>query len=59
MGDRRFYLRGGKEVLLKAIAQAIPSYEILGFKIKGITKVMSNFWWGDGAIQKRMHWVAW
>jgi hypothetical protein len=55
---------GGKEVLLKAIAQAIPSYAMLGFKIpkqicKGITTAISNFWWGDGADRKRMHWLAW
>jgi hypothetical protein len=26
---------------------------------KGITMAMSNFWWGDGADRKRMHWLAW
>jgi hypothetical protein len=55
---------GGKEVLLKAIAQAIPSYAMSVFKIpkqicKGITTTMSNFWWGDGADRKRMHWLVW
>jgi ribonuclease HI len=55
---------GGKEVLLKAIAQAIPSYAMSVFKIpkqtcKGITTAMSKFWWGDGANRKRMHWLAW
>jgi hypothetical protein len=55
---------GGKEVLLKAIVQAIPAYVMSVFKIpkqicKGITTAMSNFWWGDGADRKRMHWLAW
>jgi hypothetical protein len=51
-------------VLLKATAQAIPSYAMSVFKIpkqicKGITTAMSNFWWGDRADRKRMHWLAW
>jgi hypothetical protein len=54
----------GKEVLLKAIAQAIPSYAMSVFKIpqkicKGIIAAMSKFWWGDGANQRKMHWLAW
>ena len=55
---------GGKEVLLKAIAQAIPSYAMSVFIIpkqicKGITDGMSQYWWGDDADQRRMHWLAW
>jgi hypothetical protein len=55
---------GGKEVLIKAIAQAIPVYAMSVFKIpkqicKGIISAMSNFWWGDGANRKRMHWLSW
>jgi hypothetical protein len=55
---------GGKEVLLKAVAQAIPSYAMSVFKIpksicKGITDAMSHYWWGDEENQKRMHWFAW
>lgn len=55
---------GGKEVLIKATAQAIPTYAMSDFKIaksicKGITDAMSQFWWGDEGNQKRMHWFAW
>jgi hypothetical protein len=55
---------GGREILLKAIAQAIPSYAMSVFKIpqkicKGIIAAMSKFWWGDGANQRKMHWLAW
>jgi len=43
---------GGKEVLIKSIAQAIPVYAMMVFKIprnvcKGITDAISQFWWGD------------
>ena len=46
---------GGKEVLLKEVAQSIPSYAMFVFKIpkqtcKGITDVMSHYWWGDGDV---------
>ena len=55
---------GGKEVLLKAVAQAILSYAMSVFKIpkticKGIINVMSWYWWGDEEDHKRMHWFAW
>jgi hypothetical protein len=26
---------------------------------KGIIAAMSKFWWGDGANQRKMHWLAW
>ena len=43
---------GGREVLLKSIIQAIPSYAMSVFKLpngicKTITNKMSGFWWGD------------
>jgi hypothetical protein len=43
---------GGKEILLKVVAQAIPIYAMLVFLIpKGVCKRMmdaiSKFWWGD------------
>ena len=55
---------GGKEILLKSIVQAIPTYAMSVFKIpkkicKGIIDAMSQFRWGDEDNQKRMHWMAW
>jgi hypothetical protein len=55
---------GGKEVLLKAVIQAIPAYAMSVFKlpkqvIKGIQDAMSCYWWGDDEEQKHMHWFAW
>jgi hypothetical protein len=46
---------GGKKVLLKAVAQAIPAYDMSVFKlpkqvIKEITDAMIRYWWGDDDV---------
>jgi hypothetical protein len=51
---------GGKEILLKVVAQAIPVYAMSVFLIlKGICKRMmdaiSKFWWGDDENSNKMH----
>jgi len=55
---------GGKEVLVKSIAQAIPTFAMMVFKIpknicKGMTDAISQFWWGDDDEKKRIHRQAW
>jgi hypothetical protein len=55
---------GGKEILLKAVAQAIPVYAMVIFQIpKGVCKAMmdaiAKFWWGDDENSNKMHWYAW
>jgi hypothetical protein len=60
----RLLSMGGKETLLKAVAQAIPMYAMLVFLIlNGVSKRMmdaiSQFWWGDDENNKKMHWMAW
>ena len=57
-------LYGGKEALLKAVAQAIPTYAMSVLKFpkkicKEVTDAMSQYWWGDEENQRRMHWFAW
>jgi hypothetical protein len=55
---------GGKEILLKAIAQAIPVSAMPVLLIpKGVCKSMmdaiSQFWWGDDENNNKMDWFAW
>jgi ribonuclease HI len=55
---------GGKEVLIKSVAQAVPVFAMMVFRIpknicKGITDAISQFWWGDDDDHKRIHWKAW
>ena len=58
--ERESLSTGGKEVLLKSVAQAIPSYAMSVFKLpkgvcKSITDEIAGFWWGDGEEKKKMH----
>jgi hypothetical protein len=55
---------GGKEILIKSIAPAVPTYAMMVFKIpinicKGMTDAISHFWWGDDDDKRRIHWQAW
>jgi hypothetical protein len=55
---------GGKEILIKAVAQCISVYAMSVFLIpknicKKITDVIAQFWWGDDDQSKKMHWYSW
>ena len=55
---------GGKEILIKAIAQAIPTYTIGCFLLPQslcdeIESMMRNFWWGQRQQETKMCWVSW
>lgn len=53
----------GKEVLIKAVLQAIPTYIVscfllLGYLVSSIEAAIRVFWWGTSAAQK-LAWVSW
>jgi hypothetical protein len=61
---RKLLSAGGKEILLKDVAQAIPVYAMFVFFFpKGVCKKMmgaiSSFWWGDEENNNKMHWFLW
>ena len=54
----------GKEILIKAVAQAIPTYSMSCFKLprglcEHINSVLRKFWWGSKEEKRKTCWVAW
>ena len=55
---------GGKEVLIKSIAQAIPVYSMACFRLpwglcNHINSLVRQFWWGSKQGQRKVSWVSW
>ena len=56
----KFLSTAGKEILLKSVAQAMPTYTMSCFKVparlcKEISSLMSNFWRGDINGNNKIH----
>ena len=58
----KLFSSGGKEVIIKVVAQAIPAYTISVFKFliglcDGIQIAMAKFWWRLKKDKRGIHWV--
>ena len=53
----------GREVLIKAVAQAIPSYTMSVFRLSkdlcnSIQATIARFWWGHKPEDRKLHWLG-
>jgi hypothetical protein len=56
--------QAGREILIKAVVQAIPTYTMNCFKLlvklcKDIEGIIRRFWWGQKNDQRKIHWISW
>ena len=60
----KFISKASKEVLIKTISQAIPTYSMSLFKLlKGlcndINSIIAKYWWGQTSNEKKIYWINW
>jgi ribonuclease HI len=56
--------QSAREILIKAIAQAVPTYVMGVFKLPfsvcdDLTKLIRDYWWGVERGKRKTHWVNW
>jgi hypothetical protein len=54
----------GKEIMIKAVAQAIPTYAMGCFDITKevcdqISRQICRYWWSQNDKENKMHWLGW
>lgn len=62
-GQKQFS-KGGKEVLIKAVLQAIPTFAMGCFRIPTTTcremeSICARFWWSSSKDKNGIHWKSW
>jgi hypothetical protein len=62
--SKRHLSVAAKEVLIKSVAQAIPTYTMSIFHLtdsfcEELTHGIRNFWWGAENGLRKTHWIAW
>ncbi|KAH9656895.1 putative reverse transcriptase/RNA-dependent DNA polymerase [Citrus sinensis] len=62
--QHKYFSCGGKEILIKAVAQAVPAHAMSVFKIPmsicvDIQRAIARFWWSSNMEKKGIHWAKW
>jgi hypothetical protein len=60
----RFLSCAGREVFLKTVIQAIPTYGMSCFKLtkkvcKTLMSIIAKYWWSSSLDRSSLHWVSW
>jgi hypothetical protein len=55
---------GGKELLIKSVAQSLPMFSVSCFKLpRGLCQYMDSvireFWWGSKNVKRKVAWISW
>lgn len=56
--------QGGKEVLIKAVASALPVTAMSVFKLPttllgNLASAIASFWWSNVEHKRKIHWISW
>uniref|UniRef100_A0A2N9IN55 Reverse transcriptase domain-containing protein n=1 Tax=Fagus sylvatica TaxID=28930 RepID=A0A2N9IN55_FAGSY len=59
----KFLSQAGREVLIKSVIQAIPTYAMSCFKLplgfcSELTSMATRFWWGQKGTERKVHWLS-
>uniref|UniRef100_A0A2N9HKV4 CCHC-type domain-containing protein n=1 Tax=Fagus sylvatica TaxID=28930 RepID=A0A2N9HKV4_FAGSY len=60
----RLLSQAGREILIKAVVQAIPTYSMSCFRLPDrlcheLEGLMRRFWWGHGDNKRKICWIKW
>ena len=60
----KYISKASREILIKIVAQAIPTYTMRMFKIPKalcniINSTLAKYWWGQTKDEKKIHWINW
>lgn len=63
-GNEKLLSKAGKEVLIKAVAQAIPVYVMSCFDLTktlcdDLSTMICQYWWSQVDKKNKIHWVNW
>ena len=62
--EEKLLSQAKREVLIKAVVQAIPTYTMNCFKLpigfcEELKGLIRRFWWGQRGDRRKIHWVRW
>ena len=60
----KLFSKAGKEVLIQAVAQSIPTYAMGVFQLPlklcdELNALCAKFWWGQLGDERKVHWRSW
>jgi hypothetical protein len=60
----RMLLKAGKDILIKACAQAIPTFAMSCFDLtqtlcEQMSTMICRFWWAQQDKENKLHWLSW